>query len=952
MNDADRIEKTILKLKDLLYIKTFSIKNFTKKDGSFTSIEEVDTSYSPWQICGKDSYFGKNSTFAWFRFEFQIPKEFIKRPIALKIRSDDTNSQFIVYVNEVLKFHLMENGEALIKESSEDIIDFKIDVSAIAKSTREDERKLKCYLIVIDEYVKEYLFYLVQSLYIIRRTNVTSNVPSNIIDILNKSIDILNLNEPYSEEFDASVLAAINNLKSEFEGFKSQNNSSDVLNFNFLSPANLNPLFILNSLYLSSSELLNYKMTLNNIRDMSYIKKTYPTVFNDVKEKVKSGNFELVVGVNSSRENSCHGETLIRNIMFKKNFFLEEFNEDINIATFSEENYLHASLPQILKNLGIKYVFLEQKNISDIRRIFTWIGVNGDGVDCGVYREINDNISFKNILNIYNTEKSKMDKIPILSSFDNYEFDKLKIETLCNVSNSIALTPNINFHTFLEESENIKNYLENDLNHYKCFGDLNSIDNKINCSNSKLEILVQSAEVWSVFDHLSGNEYDIDTLNNCWSSMDDVDYVEKMASSFINDIKKKVCLNINSPYYTIVVFNNVSFLRDEIIEFKYDDSLLGKLVKDGHGKTIPYQLNKDDDSRAIFLATNLPPMGYKCFYVLDGPKDERKIFVDKGVIESNTIKLSYDKDGNVTALYDKINDKELILPNYKCNFIEVFEEDPLDSNKKKYVDFQVDPIEVLELGSIRSSIRIRKIFNDSSFEQTIYVYHNISKVDFKTKIHLNDFFDIRAKFEFNINSPQYLCDMPFGIVHKTSGIMNKNFKKNWACIYENNYKIQIANNKNCDMVVEGNSITLILATSKSPSLIEVDYALNLETGFGYENLIRNSFALLSPIETGIIKENKPENPLPYMISMAWVDNDNVILQTLKKAENSDEVVIRVYETDNRQTECMFSFYRILYDVYECDMLEREIKSIESDKNVFKFTIKPNEIKTFKFKVQT
>lgn len=950
MNDADRIEKTILKLKDLLYIKTFSMNNFAKKDGAFTSIEEVDDSYSPWQLCGKNSCWGKNSSFAWFRFEFQIPKEFINRPFVLKIRSDDVNSQFIVYINDVIKFHLSENGEAPFKQASENIIDFKIDISAIAKNDGKNERKLKCYLIVVDEYVKECLFYLIQSLYIIRRTNLTSNVSLNLTLILNKSIDNLDLSNPYSTEFDASISATINYLKSEFESLKDQNNYDEFINFNFLVRADLYPLFVLNSLYLSSSKSLDYRLTLSNIRDLSYIKKIYKDVFNEVKEKVKLGNFEVVIGIVSDRENSSLGETLIRNVIFKKKFFLEEFNEDVDIALFNAKNYLYASIPQILINLGIKYIFFEEKNVLGAARRFTWVGINGDGINCGVYRKITDNISFKNILNIYDIEKSEDKDISMLSCFDNCEFDKLKLETMFNVSNSLSLIPNINFFSFAEECKNIKRCLEDDLYNHKFFGDLNSHEDKVNCISSKLEILILSAEVWSVFNHLNGNEYDIETLNNCWNSMDDEEYIEKIAKIFINNIKKNICLSINSPYYTLVVFNNVSFLRDEVIEFNFHESFLGKVIKDGYGNIIPHQIHKEDDNNVIFLATNLPPMGYKCFYIADGYEEEKSDFVDCGIIESNTIKLSYDKNGNIIALYDKMNHRELILPNHKCNFIEVFEEDSLNSNRKKHVDSQEYPVEILEKGMIRNSIKIKKMFNDSSFEQIICVYNDLLKVDFKTEIHLNDFFDINANFEFNINSPMYLCDIPFGISHKTSGIVNDNLLKNWSCIYEDDYKIQMTNNKNCTMTVDGNSIAISLAGSNSPSLIEVDYALNLETGYGYENLIKNGFSCLSPIEVGTATKNNPEKPLPYMISMAWVDNDNVILQTLKRAESSDKIVVRVYEADNRQTECMFSFYRILYDVYECDMLEREIKKLENDKNTFKFNIKPNEIKTFKFKV--
>ena len=940
MNDADRIEKTILKLRDLLYIKTFSINNCTKKDGNYTSIEEVDNSSSPWLNCGKNSYWGKNSTFAWFRFKIQIPKEYLNRLVILKLKSEDENAEFIVYINKELKFHLKENGEAIVKEALENVIDFKIDISALAAKNIRSDRKLRCYFIVVDEIVKKYFFYLMQTLYIARRKNTSSS----ILEILNKSIDMLCLEKPHSEEFDDSILKALEFLKGELQLFKDKKNPRESINCNFSIPANVNSLFVLNSLYLAESKVFDFKLVLSNIRDMMYLKEIYPNVFNAIKEKVKNKNFELIIGINSSFENSCLGETLIRNIILKKKFFLDEFHEDVNIVMFSSGNYLYVTIPKILNSLKIKYAFFEMSDI-EFKRDFTWSFKNRDRISCGIYRQVNDNISFKNILNISDGNLSDTKDMPIISCFNNHEFDKLRIETLYDVSRSLEKVPTVKFHTFKDEYENIKDNLDDDLNNLVCCGDLNSNDN-ITCVKSRLEVLVQSVESLSIFNFLRENSCDYEAINNLWRNMDDESFILRAANNILYNLRSQICQNIESKYYTLVIFNDISFIRDEIAEFEFDGDFSGLVVKDGDGNIIPHQLNHETN-KVFFLASKLPPIGYKCFYIAKGESEEKPVFFENRVIESNSIKIAYDDLGNITSLYDKLNSKEIIFHDGKCNFIEISEEDYLNNNKKTYAQFHMDSLEIMERGAIKSSIKIRKMINDSCFEQIIAVYKDILRVDFSTKIYLNDFFDIKSRFEFNINSSEYLCDTPFGISHRQFGIKNDILKKSFVCIYDDNYKIGLVNNQNCNMEVLGNTCVLTLATKKSPSIIEVDYSLYLEP----ENIIKNSYCRLSPITLFGVSVNKSKKAMPSMISLAWVNNDNIVLQSLKKAENSDEIVIRVFNTENKTLECLFSFYKGIYDSCECDMFECEIKKIENYANGFKFNIGPDEIKTFKFKVK-
>jgi alpha-mannosidase len=85
--------------------------------------------------------------------------------------------------------------------------------------------------------------------------------------------------------------------------------------------------------------------------------------------------------------------------------------------------------------------------------------------------------------------------------------------------------------------------------------------------------------------------------------------------------------------------------------------------------------------------------------------------------------------------------------------------------------------------------------------------------------------------------------------------------------------------------------------------------------------------------------------------MIQVNKENVIIETVKKAEDSNDIIIRLYECYNRRSDVCIDFYRELDQVVECNMVEKEVKNISVNKKSFCFQMKPYEIKTFKLKMR-
>jgi len=84
--------------------------------------------------------------------------------------------------------------------------------------------------------------------------------------------------------------------------------------------------------------------------------------------------------------------------------------------------------------------------------------------------------------------------------------------------------------------------------------------------------------------------------------------------------------------------------------------------------------------------------------------------------------------------------------------------------------------------------------------------------------------------------------------------------------------------------------------------------------------------------------------------MIGVNCDNVIIDTVKKAEDSNDLIIRMYECYNKRTDVKVTFFKPLLKVAECNLLEKEVQPVDVQENTFSFRIKPYEIKTFKLSI--
>ena len=96
--------------------------------------------------------------------------------------------------------------------------------------------------------------------------------------------------------------------------------------------------------------------------------------------------------------------------------------------------------------------------------------------------------------------------------------------------------------------------------------------------------------------------------------------------------------------------------------------------------------------------------------------------------------------------------------------------------------------------------------------------------------------------------------------------------------------------------------------------------------------------------------NAHSGELNNNLSLAKLNKENVMIEVIKKAEDSDYLIVRLYEFHNKRTSVSIEFIKNIQLAYECDLLENNLEIITPNANKFDFEIKPFEIKTFKIKL--
>ncbi len=395
--------------------------------------------------------------------------------------------------------------------------------------------------------------------------------------------------------------------------------------------------------------------------------------------------------------------------------------------------------------------------------------------------------------------------------------------------------------------------------------------------------------------------------------------------------------------YPILVVNTLPWPRIETVEF--DVSMDPTPVKENMGVPIyPSVFDSEDrgvqtdysdpdpvtHSVHIRARVEVPALGYTLLHTSTkststGPaptttKGNTQANSNKFVtLKNEKIKVTVDrKTGCITSLTSISTNTEYLAPNSCANQLQTFVDTP-----KQYDAWNIDPgtldgtmTPITEVdstdpsgGYIRDAILIKRTWQHSHFIQTISLDAgaDIVRIDNTIDWHEKHIL-LKAAFPLAHTSDQATYEIPYGSITRPT-TRNNSFEKakfevpalRWADLGDATAGLSILNDSKYGYDAVGNTLRITLL--RSPTWPDPDadqgpqhftYELYPHTGtWKQAQTVRHGYELNTPLTAQQVFPHT--GTLPPTHSFASVENPNVTLTAIKKAEDSDALVFRVYE---------------------------------------------------------
>lgn len=670
-----------------------------------------------------------------------------------------------------------------------------------------------------------------------------------------------------------------------------------------------------------------------------WVKEDYPQLYGRIKEKVREGKWELQGGTWVEPDtNIPSGESLVRQFLYGQRFYREEFGETMKILWLPDVFGYTAALPQIIKKSGCDYFQTIKLSWSRVNKFpyhtFNWKGLDGSEVLVhmppeGTYNSACLPHSIVKAANNYQ-EKGLCDSALCLFGIgdggggcgpEHLE----RIKRIKNLPNLYPVKPAkaIDFFEHIVKSAEKYPTHRGELYVEAHQGTLTT-QAKTKKYNRKIEVLFHDAELLSVIAFIKNNaEYPRKDFEILWKEFLLYQFHDILPGSSI----KRVYDECEERYAVIE-----KKLLEIISNAKNN---LASSDKKALFNSLPWDRSEIIDNKLIEVKA------FDCAIIEDSKAaNTENMQFSENSIETSLLKIEFSKNGNISSVYDKEYNREIVCNNDEVNKLTVFTDYgdawdfAIDYRDKKKTDFTLVSTQTTNLGSTiqrKSSYE----FNNSKLEQTIEIEVDSSLINFITTVDWNEKDKmLRAEFPLNIISDFASCDIQFGNI-KRSTLANNSIDyaqievaaHKYVDVSENNFGVALLNDCKYGYYIKNGTLSLNLLRSQNHPGISADigqhefkYALYVHSG----NLYNSNVEKLSYEYNYPLVEMPQSDNLPQIVTAA---NENIIVENIKLAEDTNDVIVRLYEAKGTKTTAKIHLGDIFSACHLTNMIEDDIEKL-------------------------
>jgi alpha-mannosidase len=347
--------------------------------------------------------------------------------------------------------------------------------------------------------------------------------------------------------------------------------------------------------------------------------------------------------------------------------------------------------------------------------------------------------------------------------------------------------------------------------------------------------------------------------------------------------------------------------------------------------------------------------------------EQKTVTVTDRAMENELLRVQWDERGLLTSIWDKEAQREVLAPGSRGNLLQLHEDNPahfdawdIDST---YLKHQVDLVELsrqqVEVpGGLRGAVRFTREFGRSGFSQAMVLDAGSRVLRFECDVDWKEEHKLlKVAFPVAVRSSRATYEIQFGHVERTTH-SNTSWDQarfevcghRWADLGEAGYGVALLNDCKYGYDIRGSVMRLSLLRAPTHPDQTADrcahrftYALMPHPGDLREAGVIAAAEDLNAhlrIVRGAASEGKRR-------SLVEIDTPQVVVEAIKRAEDSDAVIVRLYEAWGGTCRARLRTTLGATRAHLCDLLERNLEEVPVERGSIELALAPFKILTLK-----
>ncbi len=664
-----------------------------------------------------------------------------------------------------------------------------------------------------------------------------------------------------------------------------------------------------------------------------WIKSFYPALYEKITPRVREGRWEPLGAMWVEADtNIPGGESLVRQILYGKRFFQHEFNHDPNLLWLPDSFGFNAALPQLLQKSGVDF-FATIKLSWDLfdqypHHSFIWKGIDDSSVLAHMPPEgtYNSSAAPRAIVKAESDYRDKGNSDHCLVVFGIGDGGggpgEEHLELLNREQDSAGLPPVRQetagefFRKLAPEAPRYRFwegelYLERHQGTYTTQARSKRYNRKIEIALRDLEFVATLAMIWP------GAVYPVGEIETIWKEVLLYQFHDIMAGSCITRVHRETAARYEWMLQRIYALDGQA-----------RQALAGMI--DAGSAAVPALIwNSTSWDREEWLKINqewyevrVPAMGYAIIDLAHHAAIPLGLAMaaDPVRLENDQLLITLAEDGSLAAVYDKKNRRQVLEGAGNRLAVYIDEGDawdiPIGYADRAPEYFRLSNV-AANIDGPKASLKQTFTYGNSVLEQEIALIHGSRRIDFITKVDWRERQKmLRTSFPVNARNTEAVCEIQFGAVrrptHRNTTWDMAKFEvcaQKWIDLSDAGYGVALLNDCKYGHKVYQNILDLDLLRGPIYPDPEADlghheftYALYPHQGdYSDGQVTQAGYELNIPLAITPLAV-RSVGKLPSSGSFIAVRPGNIIIDTVKKAEDSRGVIIRLYESAGRETE--------------------------------------------------